>query len=319
VPYEPGPVPRLISRALSRVLSAQMPYHDSPWYSSAAREREIGICLQTPFHGQDLYHFFYAEDDLRIASLWKYKSNTKIVGSFHQPPEYLHRHIEDKRYIQGVDGAVVMSTSQIPYMQEHLPRARIHHVPHGVHTGFWCPDPSIRRWEEPTFLFVGQWLRDIPLVIETIRRLNQVDPKIRFEVVTFEEHAAQFEGLRNLQVMWGIPEERLLEHYRRAHALFLPLKMSTANNAILEAMSCGTGVVSTNTGGVPEYLDDECGMLIEPGDVEGAASALLKIAGDSALPDRMGAAARRRAEQHYSWEVVGNQMNDAYRQILNET
>src|SRR5262249_5527218 len=229
-----------------------------------------------------------------------------------------HRHIEDKRYIRGVDGAIVVSTSQIPYLEEHLPRARIHHVPHGVDSGFWRPDPCVRRWEEPTFLIVGNWLRDIALVVETIRKLNHIDAKVCFEVITFEEHATQFEGLRNVKVMWAIPEERLLEHYRRAHALFLPMKMSTANNSILEAMSCGTGVVSTNAGGVPEYLDDECGILVEPGDVEGAASALLKIAGDRALPDRMGAAARRRAEQHYCWGVVGKQMNETYRRILGE-
>lgn len=291
-------------------------YYHSAWYGGPALRRELEICMKMMVPRKTLYHFFYAENDLRVTSLWKLRLNNRIVGSFHQPPEFLDSHVEDKRYIEGVSAAVVMSVSQIPYLEQFLPRKRIFHVPHGVDTVYWCPQEDVERWPDPTFLVVGQWLRDIDMVSAAIRAINRTGENIKFRIVTFPEHVAQFDGLRNTHVMTGIPDEQLLQEYRRAHGLFLPLKLSTSNNAVLEAMGCGTGIVSTQTGGVPEYLDDECSRLIEPGDIDSAVDILRSIANDRDRMLRMGLAARRRAVELYSWQMIGQEMMDAYRTIL---
>lgn len=72
--------------------------------------------------------------------------------------------------------------------------------------------------------------------------------------------------LPNTELLPGISDEQLRDEYRRAHALFLPLQLSTANNVVLEAMSCGTPVVSTPIGGMPEYVSADAGILVAPGD-----------------------------------------------------
>ena len=118
-----------------------------------------------------------------------------------------------------------------------------------------------------------------------------------------------------MDVLHSISDDDLLLEYRRSHALFLPLNLATANNAILEAMACGTGVITTRTGGIPEYVDGECSILLEPGDVDGAVAALRKIAGSRDLVDTMGRAARAKAET-LSWERIGRQMDEAYAKIL---
>jgi glycosyltransferase involved in cell wall biosynthesis len=295
---------------------AKFSYYDSAWYGGPALRRELEICARMLLPSSTLYHFFYAENDLRVTSLWKLRLNNRIVGSFHQPPEFLEHHVEDKRYIEGVSAAVVMSQSQVPFLEQFLPRKRIFHVPHGVDTDYWCPHAKSARWRAPTFLVVGQWLRDIELVSATIRAINRVDQRIRFKIVTFPEYAEQFRGLEGTKVMTGIPDEQLREEYRRARALFLPLKLSTSNNAVLEAMACGTGVISTHTGGVPEYLDSTCSALIEPGDVDTAVAHIRAIAKDDDRTARMGKAARARAVELYSWPKVGRRMMEAYEAIM---
>ncbi|MEM7201784.1 MAG: glycosyltransferase [Planctomycetota bacterium] len=308
-------LPNKLAESISWKRIRNMPYYRSAWYGGPALRREIEICVRMLVPQRTIYHFLYAENDLRCTSLWRLRWNNKIVGSFHQPPEFLDAHVEDKRYIKGASAAVVMSQSQVSFLEQFLPAKRIYHVPHGVDTKYWCPDPAVPRWEHPTFLVVGQWLRDIEMIVATARAMETAEPSARFHVVTFKEHAAQFEGLSNTKVMSGIPDARLLEENRRCLALFLPLKLATSNNAVLEAMACGTTVVSTRSGGTPEYVDDT-GILVEPGDVDGAIAALRSLIADRDLAERLGRKARERTQTHYSWEVVGEQMNVAYRDIL---
>ena len=293
----------------------RMPYYYSPWYGGPQLRREIEIRWRMRRPTGTIYHFLYAENDLRYTALAKWRWNNKIVGSFHQPPEYLEReHETDTTYIRGIDAVVVMSSSQIPFFERYLPREKIYHVPHGVDAEHWCPAEGLPRFEAPTFLLVGQWLRDIDTMTRAARILMRTDPDIRFRVVTFEEERHRFEGLTNTTVMVGISDEQLLEESRRAHALFLPLRMSTANNAVLEAMSCGTPVVSSEGGGVPEYVGDG-GLLTPPADAEAAAEALRRLSRKPALVEELGRNARRRIERHYAWPIVGQQMDEAYRAI----
>lgn len=63
-------------------------------------------------------------------------------------------------------------------------------------------------------------------------------------------------------------EEDLLVAYRQADLLALPLKDCTANNSILEAMACGLSVVTTDIGGIRDYVDDTCALLSARGDAE---------------------------------------------------
>ncbi len=71
--------------------------------------------------------------------------------------------------------------------------------------------------------------------------------------------------------------------------------------ALLEAMSVGLPVVVTRVGGMPEAIDEgRAGLLVEPRDVQGLATALLQLLRDPAERRRLGQAARTRAVAEYS-------------------
>jgi len=66
--------------------------------------------------------------------------------------------------------------------------------------------------------------------------------------------------------------------------------------AIIEAFASGRAVVSTDVGGVPDLVRDGVdGILVPPRDAERLAAALTRVCGDTALRERMGAAAREHA------------------------
>jgi glycosyltransferase involved in cell wall biosynthesis len=76
---------------------------------------------------------------------------------------------------------------------------------------------------------------------------------------------------------------------------FSPLK-------ILDAMACGTAIVASDIGQVPELLrDGETGILVPPGDPVALAAALARLADDAPLRKRLGRAAFQEAREHHAW------------------
>jgi glycosyltransferase involved in cell wall biosynthesis len=83
--------------------------------------------------------------------------------------------------------------------------------------------------------------------------------------------------------------------------------------APLEAMSCARPVVAADAPGIPDILEqgEESGGLVVPrGDPAALAHALGRVLDDPALAQELGRRARRRAESHFSLEVVGRQLKD---------
>jgi glycosyltransferase involved in cell wall biosynthesis len=87
--------------------------------------------------------------------------------------------------------------------------------------------------------------------------------------------------------------------------------------ALLEAMFAARPIVATRTQGIPEAIDhDREGLLVEPGDSDALAAALLQLARDGALRSRLGAAARARAVAQFSHERMVDQYEVLYRSAL---
>ncbi len=313
-PYRSGGGSRILARALPWKLLKRVPAIRTNWYNKDALRREIEICLRILAPRGDIYHFLYPENDLRLSSTWPVRFNNKIVATFHQPPDFMEQHFQDKSCIRGLDGAVVLSSSQIPYLTRFLPENRVFLVPHGVDTKFWNPGPGVSQRAPSTFLMVGQWMRDFETAGKVVLDAAQRELGIHFRVVGPREREEEFKRLPATEFLCGISDEDLREEYRRATALFLPLLDSTANNAILESMACGTPVVSTMGGCSETYLNEDCAIVVDRGDVGGLLRALLSLADKPEKVERMGRSAREKAE-NFSWEIVGGMMNQVYRKI----
>jgi glycosyltransferase involved in cell wall biosynthesis len=84
--------------------------------------------------------------------------------------------------------------------------------------------------------------------------------------------------------------------------------------ALLEAMSYGLPVITTPVGGIPEVVShDETGLLVNAGDVEALASAIIELLNHPSARARLGGAARAQVTREHSLESVLRRIRQIYR------
>ncbi|MEP7102813.1 MAG: glycosyltransferase family 4 protein [Burkholderiales bacterium] len=117
-----------------------------------------------------------------------------------------------------------------------------------------------------------------------------------------------------------LPQTVCARELAEVDCLVMPSLHDCGGAVVLEAMSMSKPVIATAWGGPLDYLDDSCGILIEPHDratlVKGFAQAMVRIANSPLERVTMGRAARLKIEDHYDWDVKAGRILHLYRQVL---
>jgi glycosyltransferase involved in cell wall biosynthesis len=88
-------------------------------------------------------------------------------------------------------------------------------------------------------------------------------------------------------------------------------------NAVLEHMAAARPIVATAVGATPDLIEDgRHGLLVPPGKAAALATAIGRLLADRALAGRLAAAARQRAEQHYSRAAMVRRFEDFYTRLV---
>jgi starch synthase len=113
------------------------------------------------------------------------------------------------------------------------------------------------------------------------------------------------------------PRGELVELYQQASVVAVPSVWDNSPNVIYEAMACGTPVVASRVGGIPELVDDGVtGLLVPPGDADALADAIVALLGDPARRAQMGEHARERAVEEYSVDKIVTRTVGFYEYML---
>ena len=112
-----------------------------------------------------------------------------------------------------------------------------------------------------------------------------------------------------------VPHPELPQHYSEADVFVFPSVWEEPfGMPLVEAMAAGLPCVATRGGAFPEIVQDgRTGLLVERGDAQQLADAILRLCEDDSLRMSMGQAARSRAQEKFSWDHVADSLVEEYR------
>jgi glycosyltransferase involved in cell wall biosynthesis len=191
---------------------------------------------------------------------------------------------------------------------------RIHIVPAGIEPDVFSPDPTVSR--DPTrILFVGNAQDPRKGIRYLLEALRDLPPAWRLIVVDSPEPAKSYApGLvrtlnleERVRFTGNLTAAQLVHQIRRAVVLVMPSLFEGFGLPAAEAMACGTPVVATRAGALPEVVgsDEEGGLLVPPGDAKALSNAIRRILSQPDLAVRLAAGGRQRVQRLFNWSRTG--------------
>lgn len=213
-------------------------------------------------------------------------------------------------------------------------------VENGVDLNIWKSEIVAEKKRDGAscnFVFVGRLvgLKGANFLLEAASRLKNIDSFNLFIVGdgSVKLELMEFAKRKNLlakgmdDICWGQvifcgwkSQKECAEILANSDVLILPSLMECGGAVVLEAMAMGLPVIATNWGGPADYLDDSCGILVDPVNpeqfVDGLVAAMKKLAASPELRERMGRNGKKKVQEQYDWERKVDRMMEIYREVL---
>ncbi|MEX2158070.1 MAG: glycosyltransferase family 4 protein [Dehalococcoidia bacterium] len=143
-----------------------------------------------------------------------------------------------------------------------------------------------------------QIVRDVPNALLLI--VGDGEERDRLEALSRELGV-----IDHVRFAGAVPQEGVVRYMQASDVFLAPADLSNAGNPLLEAMTCGVAIVTVDAGDTGELIrDGETGRLLPDGDPAGISRAVIELARDASLRERLAAGARRYAETNFwTWEA----------------
>jgi alpha-maltose-1-phosphate synthase len=248
---------------------------------------------------------------------------------------------------QSADAVIAVSRGMRDDVLEVYPEldpAKVHVVHNGVDAEAYrpVPDPDVVRSlgvdpDVPYALFVGRITRQKGLT-HLLAAAEQLPPEAGQLVLcagaadTPAERQQVADAVAELQqrrggIVWieaMLPREQLVPLITGATVFVVPSVYEPLGIVNLEAAACGTAVVASAVGGIPEVVDDgRTGLLVpyDPADVaafeSGLAARIAELLADPRRAEQMGAAGRERVLSEFGWPAIAQETVALYTTVLN--
>jgi glycosyltransferase involved in cell wall biosynthesis len=213
------------------------------------------------------------------------------------------------------------------FVQSVNPDVRTYHGPEAVNPSFLKLKPRLR---DRNILFVGSLIarKDVVTLVDAFADVKREfqSAKLRLvgdgdaQYIAQIRQAIRINNLEDSVELLGHQQaSRIANLLEESSVLVLPSLIENSPNVILEAMAAGVPVVATRVGGVPSLIEDgQTGILIEPRDSRGLASAIIRLWRTPSLSAAVSRAAKRQAQAQNHPSVVADRMMDIYRDIIDK-
>lgn len=209
-------------------------------------------------------------------------------------------------------------------------------IPNGVDINRFNPKVdgiSIRKKylidNEKVILFVGaldkaHYFKGVEYLLKSFTLLRSHDIKLMIvgdgDLKKYYEFLSQQLGISNSVIFTGkVCDNELPKYYSASDLLVLPSISSGEifGLVLIEAMSTGKPVISTNLPGIRTVVDDSLnGFLVKPKNVEELVMKIDYILENDDIGKQFGENGRKKVEKNYSWNEIGIKLEKIYKEVI---
>lgn len=218
-------------------------------------------------------------------------------------------------------GMVVENEFAANWARSHAPHQRIRVIPHAVNPEFLTiqPDYSVQR-----LLCVGTLcpMKGVHTVLQAFANCRNKQARLCFVGdgplrLSLMQAARDLNVAERVEFAGQMDRAGVMNEMRKSRGLVLGSRMDTSPNAVTEAHAAGLPVLSTQTGGLPELVDQgQDGFLVPVDDTSAIARGMEMLLEDADQCKRMGEAGRSKVRTLNEPSRIAQLHADFYREIV---
>lgn len=177
-------------------------------------------------------------------------------------------------------------------------------------------------------LFAGKLanFKGVDILLDAVKLYEDLEPATLTLIVGDGDerdklHAQAKElGLKSVRFLGNVDQQALRHLYNIADVSLIPSRREPFGLVALEAMGCGIPVIATNQGGLPDFVNDSVGALVEPENPRDLADAILQVLERGDQPE---AAEWRKniadyAREHYAQDTIMHELEELFKNSIEE-
>ena len=236
--------------------------------------------------------------------------------------------------LKKADRIITVSSFSKNEIIEYLkyPADKIHVIPNAVDHSIYYknPDKTILnklniKLEDPIILYVGseEPRQNVDKLIKSFAKLKKVLPDAKIiKIGDSNLYGAREKLLKlitelNLQndviFAGSVPENELPQWYNAADLSVYPCAYAGFGLPPLEAMACGTPVITSNTTSLPEVVGD-AGIMIDPADIDRISNEMIEVLTNDGLREDMSKNGLKRAKM-FNWKESAKKTQEVYKEV----
>ncbi|MFA5144811.1 MAG: glycosyltransferase family 4 protein [Candidatus Omnitrophota bacterium] len=315
----PGTVERLeYSYAVSRKIK------------EVVRKYGIDIIESSEARAEGFWYFLIGRTPPLLIKLHTPESIALKLDNVYPDLDYRIRFLLEKWWLRRANRVVGLSRAIVELTSRYFNIAfnGIPIVPNPIDADFFSPHPPNSNFNKaPIVLYVGrlELRKGVHVLMRAIPRVLQEIPKAKFIFIGKDSgmraylinKVNQLRYQDNVEFIDALPRYRLKDFYQKSTICVIPSLWENHPYSCLEAMACGKAIVATETGGLPEIIQNGVnGVLVEAGSSSRLADNIVGLISNERLRDKLGRNARKTIEERYAPVKVIQQTVSIYEKLL---
>jgi glycosyltransferase involved in cell wall biosynthesis len=301
------------------------------------REQAVDIIETPALHGETILFQYWQRSFPVVVRIHSCSQQTMALNGVSQRLPLRISHWCERQTVSLAHHLTAPSRAIVQDNLAYLPIQRgelVKVIPNPVDVERFCPAGNRLPADKPIVLFVGrlQQLKGAHILAQAIPLVWQDHPEAHFIFVGRDGQSPdggsmaqwileQASPARQSQIKFisHLSHQLLVTLYQHASLVVLPSFRESFSYVCIEAMACGKPVIATHSGGPEEIIDDgKTGFLISPGNVELLAEKIKMVLNRDYLLQKVGQAARKKAETTYDTRIIARQVADFYQSVVDK-